>query len=55
MRAVLFTGENNDHQESFKSENDICDGLDNNRAGLALLEIIDKYDAVAGIDNGTLQ
>lgn len=30
----------------------ICDEFDKNKAGLTLLEIIDKYDAIAGINGG---
>lgn len=30
----------------------ICDEFDNNKAGLTLLEIIDKYDAIAGVNGG---
>ncbi len=30
----------------------ICDEFDKNKAGLTLLEIIDKYDAIAGVNGG---
>ncbi|MDE7113000.1 MAG: phosphodiester glycosidase family protein, partial [Acetatifactor sp.] len=30
----------------------VCDEFDKNKAGLTLLEIMDKYDAVAGVNGG---
>lgn len=52
VRGALYKGKMMIVKDPSRVKVGICDEFDKNKAGLTLLEIIDKYDAVAGVNGG---
>ncbi len=52
VQGALYTGKMMIIQDPSRVKVGICDEFNANKAGLTLLEIMDKYDAIAGINGG---
>ncbi len=52
VRGALYKGKMMIVKDPSRIKVGICDEFDKNKAGLPLLEIVDKYDAIAGINGG---
>ncbi|MBD5444291.1 MAG: phosphodiester glycosidase family protein [Lachnospiraceae bacterium] len=52
VKGALYKGKMMIVKDPSRVKVGICDGFDKNKAGLTLLEIIDKYGAIAGINGG---
>ncbi len=52
VQGALYRGKMMIIQDPSRVKVGICDEFDANKAGLTLLEIMDKYDAIAGINGG---
>lgn len=52
VSGALYKGKMMTIKDPSRVKVGICDEFDKNKAGLTLLEIVDKYDAIAGVNGG---